>query len=255
MNSPQWYETFFGKYYMDGDNSLDGYRSAQIQSLRDRTIAEVDGVIRLLELGKDAKILDIPCGYGRHAIELAGRGFNVTGVDLNHTHLDKARRISAQKGRLIRLIHEDMRKTGFLEEFDAVINMFFSFGFYKTDEENFQALRKFCEALKHGGQFLMHTDVNVPRIEKGKYKLYEERRLVSGGILTIKEKFVPDTKRIEGSWTINDETRHYSVRVFTKNEFIKWCLGAGFQTCEAYSSWDRADYSEDGEDMIIVATK
>ncbi|CAF4819188.1 unnamed protein product [Rotaria sp. Silwood2] len=62
-------------------------------------------------------------------------------------------------------------------EFDAVINMFYSFGFFETDEENNQVLQNFYNALKPGGKFLFHTDVNIPRILSGKYKEDETRHL------------------------------------------------------------------------------
>ena len=145
-------------------------------------------------------------------------------------------------------------------EFDAVINIFYSFGFFESDEDNFKVLQNFFKALKLNGQFLMHTDVNIPFIESGKYKHNETRTLASGGALKIVDKYDPVTKRINGFWILKDKNgketkKEYSVRVYTKEEFIALCKKVGFRFCKAYSDWDKKPYSKDSEDMIIVATK
>ena len=81
---------FFGEFYMKGDDSIEGYRVEEKQSLDERTRVEVDGVLSLLNLKSDSKIFDCPCGYGRHSIGLAEKGMNVLGVDLNKKHLSVA---------------------------------------------------------------------------------------------------------------------------------------------------------------------
>ena len=72
-NQKWWSEKygFFGDFYMQGDDSKEGYLISKKQNLKQRTTAEVDGVIRLLDLKQKSKILDIPCGYGRHSIDPA----------------------------------------------------------------------------------------------------------------------------------------------------------------------------------------
>ena len=138
--------------------------------------------------------------------------------------------------------------------------MFYSFGFFESDDDNFKVLQNFFKALKPNGQFLMHTDVNIPFIQAGKYKHNETRALTNGNALRIVDKYDPVTKRINGFWILKDENgeeikKEYSVRVYTKDEFINLCKNAGFRFCKVYSDWDKKPYSEDSEDMIIVATK
>lgn len=94
-NEPVWWSEeygFFSEFYMDGDNSIDGYLVAKKQMLEERTQTEVDGLINLLELEKDSLILDLPCGYGRHSIELARRNFKIVGSDLNSVFLKVAKK-------------------------------------------------------------------------------------------------------------------------------------------------------------------
>lgn len=262
MNKKWWDEdyAFFGRFYMEGDNSKEGYLAERQLSIRERTREDADGVIRLLALGGTERILDIPCGYGRHSIELAKRGFRLVGSDINSAHLSQAIAEAEAMHLAVDFRKENMTEISYFNEFDAVINMCFSFGFFETDEDNMLVLQKFYSALKSGGKFLMHTDVNIPRIHAGKYKEHEVRSLYSGNQLKIVDQFDPVTRKLNGSWTIispdgNEVRKDYSVRVYEKDEFIGMCLDAGFKDCIAYSSWSGDQYSEDSEEIMFVATK
>ena len=106
----------------------------------------------------------------------------------------------------------------------------------------------------------MHTDVNIPFVESGKYKCEETRTLAGEKTLKIVDSYDPITKRMNGCWTLKDEQgkeikKEYSVRVYTKNEFVTLCKKAGFRYCKVYSDWDKKPYSKSSEDMIIVAIK
>jgi SAM-dependent methyltransferase len=251
---------FFGDFYMEGDNSKDGYLIQKKQTLAERTYYEADGVIRYLCLQPGERVMDCPCGYGRHSIALLEKGIQAVGYDINSVHLNKAIETAAAKN-----LPHDFRKKNMLEiddenTYDGIINMFYSFGFFDTDEENFQVLKNFYKALKPGGQFLMHTDVNLPRILEGGYKFVEERDLHSKNSLKIIDEYIPETKRINGKWIINANggpaiIKDYSVRVYSKEEFESLCFEAGFRVVKAYSDWEGNAYSEKSEDMIIVATK
>lgn len=258
-----WWEEehgFFGDFYLEGDNSLEGYLIGKKQSLKERTATEVDGIVRLLDLQNGDSILDVPCGYGRHSIELAKRGFKVTGCDLNSIHLDKATESALNQKVVVDFKKINMIDIDYNNEFGAVINMFYSFGFFETDEENEKVLTNFYNAIKNGGKFLMHTDVNIPRVINGKYREDETRKLATGKQLRIIDKYNPATKRIEGVWIIKEANgkevnRDYSVRVYTRDEFEQMCLKVGFSKVEVYGDWDKSPYNENSEDMMVVATK
>ncbi len=262
MKEKWWSEEygFFGKHYLEGDNSKEGYLANKRQTLEERTKTEVEGIIRLLDLKNDEEILDIPTGYGRHSIGLAQKGFNVTGVDLNSVHLAEAIKNSEKLKNKPNFLKNNMIDVRYKEKFDAIINMFYSFGFFETDEENEKVLKNFYDALKPSGKFLFHTDVNIPRILSGKYKEDETRTLSSGKTLRIIDKYNPKDKRIYGTWIIKDkdgkeEKKDYSVRVYSKDEFMNICKQIGFTDFELYSDWDKKPYSKDSEDMIIIAKK
>jgi ubiquinone/menaquinone biosynthesis C-methylase UbiE len=258
----EWWEEdagFFGRGYMEGDNSFEGYLEQPL-TLVERTESEVTGIINLLNLQPGQRVLDCPCGYGRHSIALAQRGLQVIGADINSEELQVACACVSNLEN-VQFIKNDMRFLYFHDYFDAVVNMFYSFGFFKTDEENLQVLRNFYTALKPGGQFLMHTDVNIPRIMSGKYKSYERRRLCGGKELEIIDTYDADTKRINGIWNllhpngVTEQLTPYSVRVYTQDEFASWCYDVGFKKVTTYGSWDYAPLTDDSEDMMIVVEK
>jgi SAM-dependent methyltransferase len=262
MHSQEWWEEssgFFGEFYIVGDNSQEGHLAARKLSLAERTKLEVNGVVRLLGLESTCAILDMPCGYGRHSIELASRSHVVTGADINEVHLRRARKDAAKQGVAISFERHNMLTLPYEEKFDAVINMFYSFGFFETDEKNLRVIRNFHKALLPGGKFLMHTDVNIPRIQSGDYKTQEVRSLIGGGRLSIDERFDETTRRIEGHWTIEHgqdrSSKGYSVRVYDSEEFVQICLEAGFASCTAYGDWNGRPYSTDAEEIIFVAQK
>lgn len=258
----EWWEPssqFFGKFYLEGDDSIEGFLKKKKLSLDERTQIEVNGVVNLLNLKGGESILDLPCGYGRHSIELAKKGFKVTGCDLNPTHLEKARRKAELANLEINWLLGNMLNVEITAKFDAIINMFYSFGFFENDKDNLQVLRNFYQNLKPGGQFLFHTDVNIPYLLSGEYKTYEERILSSGAKLIIRDEYHIETKRINGSWTIlrgKDEVKKsYSVRVYDTEEFTDMCESVGFRETRCYSDWEKTPYSPKNEEMMIVAIK
>jgi len=257
-----WFEDgggFFGRYYIEGDNSIEGYLRNPL-TLEQRTQQEIDGVIKLLDIRPGDKVLDCPCGYGRHTRELATRGFDVVGCDINHEMLEPAIKSTSDMSN-VRFVRENMVNLQFTEEFDAVINLFFSFGFFDSDEENHQVLENFYRALKPGGKFMMHTDINVPRIVNGTYKLRETRQLRSGRQLEIAETCDMQNKRLEGRWCLvspdgsRQELTPYKAAIYTLEDFAAMCEAVGFRNIRGYGDWKGTPLTGDAEDMIIVAEK
>lgn len=247
---------YFGPFYLKGDTFRDDAANAE-PSLEGRTRYEVNGLEALLCIRGGLRVLDCPCGYGRHSIELGNRGYIVVGVDLNNAHLQKANfenvhpYVQFAKGNMLDLTYEN--------EFDIVINVFASFGFFDTDELNKRVLMNFYRALKPGGKFLMHIDANISGILNLTEQCVSEKLLKNGEVLRIKDVYFPDTKRLIGSWTLvgplESVTRGYSVRIYQWREFEELCLDVGFSDVEVYGDWSGSPYSEDSADMIVIARK
>jgi SAM-dependent methyltransferase len=185
----------------------------------------------------------------------------VTGADINSEHLNAAAQLTAARGDLVRLVVEDMRLMSYQQEFDAAINMFFSFGFFDSHYDNMKVLENFYRALKPGGRFLMHTDVSMSRVMSGKYKFSEKRPLANGGFLRINEQYDSQTRRINGEWILIKES---------EEERLTPLLGPGLflpgirklvprsglqQKVVGFGDWTGTPLDDDSEDMIVVAYK
>lgn len=128
----------------------------QNQSWVEDTKRQVDFLIEKLQLTGREKILDLACGFGRHSLELARRGFDVTGVDITPDYVSYANE-QAQKEKLnARFILSDIRDVDFDNEFDVVLNMADgAIGYLENDEENLRIFSVISKALKSGGRHFM----------------------------------------------------------------------------------------------------
>lgn len=143
-----WYAELF-------DNYSKGYDEEEFTK---GTIQEVDFLEEELDFDKSIKILDVGCGTGRHAVELARRGYDVTGVDRSEPMLRRAREKAAEAGVSPKFVCADARELPFESEFDfAMIICEGAFPLLETDEENFKILKSVYGALKSPGKFVLTT--------------------------------------------------------------------------------------------------
>ncbi|MBA2572340.1 MAG: class I SAM-dependent methyltransferase, partial [Gemmatimonadetes bacterium] len=123
----------------------------------ERTRREVRGLLKLLELRPGAAVLDLACGWGRHSVELARRGYTVTGLDWSPTLLAHARRRARRARVEIEWVQGDMRELPWTERFDVVLSLFSSLGYFLSDEEDLRVLRSGRRALRPGGHLVLET--------------------------------------------------------------------------------------------------
>ena len=121
----------------------------------EQTKLEVDFLEDKLGLIPRTKILDMPCGNGRHSLALAQRGYDVVGQDLNGPFLEQAREKVKALGVAPRFVQGDMRSLGFVEEFDVAINMWTALGYFDSDCEDRMVLAGIFKALRFGGHFVL----------------------------------------------------------------------------------------------------
>jgi SAM-dependent methyltransferase len=130
---------------------VDDYMFIYADDLTDeRTDSEIAGLIRQLKLDTPQRILDLACGFGRHANRLAVRGHDVVGVDVMPGFLAMARQQAESMGVEVDYRHGDARQLDFDAEFDRVLMLFTSFGYFE-DDENIQVAANMARALKPGG--------------------------------------------------------------------------------------------------------
>src|ERR1700682_2828685 len=140
-----WWRSWFGPSYLA---LYDGF-------LAERTPVEIDQLEALLALRPPRRILDCPGGQGRHAIELARRGYEVTGVDLSPYMLGVARERGEASGVRVRWLAGDMREALPGETFDLVINLFTSFGYFDDEADDRRVVRAAASMLAPGGRVLL----------------------------------------------------------------------------------------------------
>lgn len=128
----------------------------QNQSWVEDTKRQVTFLIDELKLQGGEKILDLACGFGRHSLELARRGFAVTGVDITPDYIQYAREQAKSEGLDARFLCADIREVGFEREFDLVLNMADgAVGYLENDAENRKIFAVVSKALKPGGRHFM----------------------------------------------------------------------------------------------------
>ncbi|MDO4515091.1 MAG: class I SAM-dependent methyltransferase, partial [Lachnospiraceae bacterium] len=130
--------------------------SIQNMSWVEDTERQVDFLIDKLEMKGNEKVLDLACGFGRHCLELARRGYDVTGVDITPAYIEYATTQAQAENLNARFICSDIRDLRFAEQFDVVLNMADgAIGYLENEEENLKIFRVVSNALKPGGKHLM----------------------------------------------------------------------------------------------------
>lgn len=142
--SKPWFEEVFDEDYL---------RTLPFMTA-DQTVREASFIEESLQPPKGGEILDVACGYGRHAIELAQRGLKLTGLDLSLPLLIRAADESQRRQLQVNFVHADMREMAFDAQFDGAYSMLTSFGYF-DEETNMRVAEGISRALKPGGRFLI----------------------------------------------------------------------------------------------------
>src|SRR2546426_11861990 len=157
---------------------------------------DVQWITGIAGLDAAARVLDAPCGCGRHSIELGRLGHRVTGVDFSETELDRARKAAQEAGVSLTLVCQDIRDMEFPSEFDLAVNLFSSIGYFADDEDRL-VVDRFWRALKPGGVFVLDTR-NRDQLVRSLPP--EERKRVNGWTLRIENSFDAATSRWRARW-------------------------------------------------------
>jgi len=141
-----WFEEVFDENYL---------RTLPFMTAQ-QTLRETAFLKEALSPPVEGAVLDVGCGYGRHAIELSQRGFKVTGLDLSLPLLIRAADEAQRRGLSVNFVHADMREMTYDSQFDAAYCVLTSFGYF-DEETNLRVASSICRALKPGGRFLVDT--------------------------------------------------------------------------------------------------
>ncbi|MBC8276102.1 MAG: methyltransferase domain-containing protein [Chloroflexi bacterium] len=249
----QWYEELFTDYANTYDK----------EEFTKGTVTEVDFIESEIEFDSTRKILDVGCGTGRHAIELAKRGYQVTGIDLSEDQLKRAKEKAESEGVEVTFLQGDARDFSFDEPFDVVIMMCEgAFPLMETDEMNFRILQNAERSLKESGKFIF-TTLNAL------FPLYHSVKdfVNAGSTETQSEQNTFDllTFRDHSTVTVVDDsgrkkTLNCSERYYAPSE-ITWLLKSlNFKVIDIYGC-ATGDFSRgrplttDDFEMLVIAQK
>ena len=244
---PDWWRTFFSGPVVDFWLSV---------PTAEQTSREADFLLEALGVSPPARLLDVPCGGGRHCHELAGRGCEMTGVDLSTGFLDAARARPAAGPGSIAWEPREMRDLPWPGGFDGAFSLGNSFG-YLDEDGNADFLQAVGRALKPGARFVLETsylaEVLLPA--------FQERSWYEAGDLMVlsKRRYDPATGRLHVEFRlIRDgqiDSRTMSSRIYSYREVVQLLEEAGFVDIRGYGSPAREPFKLGSGRLLAVATK
>lgn len=205
----------------------------------------------------DIKILDAGCGPGRIALELAMRNVKVTGVDIILPFLNAARESANNEEVDIELLHGDLRKFVREEYFDAAINLYTSFGYCNTIEEDLLILKNIATSLKPNGWFILEMtgrEIAVRDFTEGEW--FERNGLTVLTEFTVEGAW----EGLRSRWILYDERglkvdHTYIQRLYSATELRRLMLASGFSSVEIYGDFEFSPYNEKARTMVLIGRK
>lgn len=216
--------------------------------------AEVERVIALAGVAPGARVLDMPCGIGRHALEFARCGFTVTGVDRTRGYLDETRAQAASQGVDLELVQADMREFVRPGAYDLALNLFTSFGYFEDQEDDRRVCRNFARSLRPGGALVMDMAGKEVLARDFQERAWREEE----GTLVLEEREVTrDWTWMRARWTLVRDGRRHEVflehRIYSAAELRALLLDCGFASVEAFGGLDGRPYDRHAARLVVVA--
>ena len=220
----------------------------------------------LAGLSEGSKVLDAGCGLGRISVELAALGLDVTGVDIIQSELDAARESAEAEGVPLTLINHDLRTFHAPNQFDCAVNLYTSFGYCATVEEDMQILKNIADSVKKGGTFIMECTSRETAVmywtpgeefERAGYKVVTHFDVV-GAWEGLRSQWT--LYPIDADLAAHPETKpvvdHCFVQRLYPATFLRYKLiEFGFTKAEVYGDYDKSPYNENARTMVIIGRK
>ena len=218
---------------------------------------EVGRLLEVLALPDGARVLDCPCGQGRHAHLLAEAGLDVTGLDYSRPLLAMARRRGT--GRTLRYVEGDMRSlpADWSGRFDAVLNLFTSFGFFEDAADDARTIREFARVLAPGGVLAWFGGARDGVMAK--WVGSDRWTTQDGTTVAHARSFDPLDGRITIRTTWHGRhgagERVHRIRLYTADRLAELCAEAGLEVTGAYDGWDDRPLKRTSPEMLLLARR
>lgn len=211
----------------------------------------IDNLIKELEIQKGHKILDLACGKGRHSIYLNQKGMDVVGADLSEKNITLAKQF--ENDSLHFKVH-DMRKSITENRYDFILNLFTSFGYFESDEENLQTLSSVYGGLKSKGEFVLDF-LNSDKVKNNPSE--EIVKEVDGIAFKIRKEFANGFIHKAIKFSDGNENRDYEEKVMaiSEDKFEEYFSILGFEVIAKHGDYNLGDYNSEVSDRLIFRVR
>ena len=238
----EWFENWFESPYY---HTL--YKNRSDEEAQDF----IDRLVSYLQMSSNSVVLDLACGKGRHSKYLHQKGFNVTGADLSSYNIEQASKMQ-QDG--LKFIRHDMRNTIAKNAFNAVFNLFTSFGYFDDTNDNLLVLNAVHDELIENGIFVidfLNPTYVANRIVK------EETKTIDGIDFLINKRI--EEGFIYKSIQITDNAKRYAyqerVQAITQQELVNMLQQTGFQVKARFGEYDLTPFDESKSSRTILVAR
>ncbi len=237
-----WYEAWFDSpYYHILYKNRDGEEAKKL----------LNNLVRILELKRDMQVMDLCCGKGRHARYLNSIGFNVTGIDLSPHNIEFCKKSGNDS---LHFYEHDMREVFRANYFDAVFNLFTSFGYFADDNDNQLSIQAAANSLKPNAYFVIDF-LNVARVESdlmpyeikmlGELEFHIRKKVENGFIY----------KRISVVDGAKETTYTEQVRTLKLNDFERYFKNARLKLIHTFGDYDMNYHQNSSNRLLLIAQK
>ncbi len=219
-------------------------------------------VMDLAGLKPGAKVLDAGCGLGRISVELAALGLDVTGVDIIQSELDAARESAEAEGVPLTLVNHDLRTFQALGQFDCVVNLYTSFGYCDTIEEDMQILKNIADSVKPGGTLILECTSRETAVlywtpgeefERAGYRVVTHFEVV-GAWEGLRSQWT--LYPLEGGDDAIPVVDHVFVQRLYPASFLRdKLIEFGFSKADVFGDFDKSPYNEKARTMVIIGRR
>lgn len=247
-NQP-WYSPYYGPRYL---------RLTRAAIPEEQTRREVEFIAGRLALPAGARVLDLGCGHGRILVELAARGLELTGVDLDEASLALAREALAQRGLQAELVRDDLRNVPRARPYDAVLIWLHTFGYYEPDSEDERLIEHVAGALLPGGALLNDLRNREWALFYGPRK--DWMQLPDGAPVLMRRRFDLRASRMITTETLvepdgREQQAEISARLYTLTEYERMVERAGLTVSDVWGDTDGGPYGMQSPHMIVLARR
>ena len=234
-----WFATWFDSPYYHVLYKNRDYKEAELF---------ITNLVNFLKPKKEDKILDLACGAGRHSIFLNGLGHQVTGVDLAANSIEEA---SKSKNKTLNFDVHDMREVYKENEFEFIFNLFTSFGYFESDEDNIKMLQSIEKSLRPNGVFVLDF-FNATKVIANLVK--EEIKTVDNTTFNLKRK-------VENGYIIKNidfeaDNKNYAyfekVQAVALSDFNQLFKNTNLELIHTFGNFELEEFNEEKSDRLIL---